>query len=1293
MKSSATVIFHNDSQLAAPRTPSSRVLPLLTVILGVFFLGGLFLISQRNFLLFHVAVELCTIGMAIAIFTIAWNTRHLVEDDAFLVLGLSYLSVGLLTLIHTLAYKGMGLLHNTGGANMATQFWIAARFLEGVAFITFPLSLQRRYPAMFHVLLWGVLPALLMLSIAQWRIFPDCFVEGTGLTAFKKTGEYLFCLLGLVALTLLQSRRSVLDRTVHLLISLGLVFSIGGELFYTLYVNVTSLSNVSGHYLHLLSIFLFYQALVHSSLTRPLETLFRSLSKQKQLHASVLHNAMDGFLLMDKQGQLLQVNEAYCRMTGYREQELLAKNFLADDALHGSTDLTARLRAVFVRGEDHFETDHLHKDGTLLTVEASINFLPSEDGIAIAFFKNITQRKQDEKALHSSQALLNATQRLAKMGGWEWHVANQTMSWTEETYRLHGFSPDDQPTLPAEFISRSLACYRREDQPVLLDAFRRCIDEGVPYDQQFPFRSTDGRELWIRTMAEAVFANDRITLVRGNIIDITREKRLEHLLAARLRLSEMSSILAMDDLLATVMDEAETLTGSTIGFFHFVDDDQQTLTLQAWSRSTSTHFCKAEGKGRHYPVAEAGVWVDCLHQRKAVIHNDYGSLPHRKGLPAGHAPVIRELVVPVFRKGEIFAIFGVGNKVQEYDQDDIQMVTALGDLVWDIILRKRAEEEVRHSEEQFRLSFERSPVGTAMISPDFRFLRTNNVFSRMIGYSEEELAHLTFADITHPEERQRDLSQVQRLLASEIDYYDVEKRYLHKNGAIIWARTNVTLVRDGDQKPLFFLPIVEDITARKKAEQALRESESRYQRIVDTAREGIWLMNEQRQTTYVNEHMATMLGLTPADMVGRPVEDFMFAEDLSGHYERMAARRQGQGGHYEHRFRHKDGHAIWTIVSATPLQNEEGGFAGSFAMFTNITERKDAEKRLLDRTDFIRRVLDSTAAHIAILDGEGVIIDVNSPWTRFGLDNDATGPEKIGVGTSYFCPWSSDYGDAANAEPAFEGIRQVQRGERESFQIEYPCHSPRENRWFTMRVLPLTGGPGQVLISHTDITPLKLTEDHLTAALAEKDVLLREVHHRVKNNLASIISLLDMQRRLLVDTQGQDLLVELGNRIRSMSLIHEKLYRADNLARIDFQDYLQSLVSHLRTSFDSSHIHCQTDAQGIKMPLDLAVPCGMIVNELVTNVMKHAFPLGQPAPGRDDCRLRVTMRQEAGVYTLCVADNGVGLPINFDWNSAKTLGMVLIRMLGRHQLGGSYVFDQREGLGLILTFNEKRGVK
>jgi signal transduction histidine kinase len=153
-----------------------------------------------------------------------------------------------------------------------------------------------------------------------------------------------------------------------------------------------------------------------------------------------------------------------------------------------------------------------------------------------------------------------------------------------------------------------------------------------------------------------------------------------------------------------MIDEIERQTGSTIGFYHFVDVDQEKLSLQAWSTNTLQDMCTAEGKGSHYSISKAGVWADCVRERGPVVHNDYASLSNRKGLPPGHAAVKREMVVPILRGGRIAAIIGVGNKPTDYTLKDVEIAESLGQLSWEIFERVRAADELNtaHAEIELR---------------------------------------------------------------------------------------------------------------------------------------------------------------------------------------------------------------------------------------------------------------------------------------------------------------------------------------------------------------------------------------------------------------------------------------------------------------------------------------------------------------------------------------------------------------------------------------------------------------
>lgn len=220
-----------------------------------------------------------------------------------------------------------------------------------------------------------------------------------------------------------------------------------------------------------------------------------------------------------------------------------------------------------------------------------------------------------------------------------------------------------------------------------------------------------GRHIWLETHA-VPFRSEKgeVTALLGVTRDVTEQKRSETLLNARIKLNELVANAGLDEMIQVALDEAEKMTDSAIAFFHFMDADQNNLTLTAWSTNTLKNMCKADGKGQHYSVDLAGVWVDCVRERKAVVHNDYATLSHKKGLPEGHAPIIRELVVPIIREDRIDAIIGVGNKTDEYTDSDVRILSQFASMVCDIAMRKRADIALYESEERLRGFVRNAPV-------------------------------------------------------------------------------------------------------------------------------------------------------------------------------------------------------------------------------------------------------------------------------------------------------------------------------------------------------------------------------------------------------------------------------------------------------------------------------------------------------------------------------------------------------------------------------------------------------
>jgi PAS domain S-box-containing protein len=306
---------------------------------------------------------------------------------------------------------------------------------------------------------------------------------------------------------------------------------------------------------------------------------------------------------------------------------------------------------------------------------------------------------------------------------------------------------------------------------------------------------------------------------------IRKRERSERILQARFQLMQFAVSHTVDELLQATLDEIEVLTGSTIGFFHFLETDQRTLKLQAWSSNTVENMCKAEGKGSHYDLDKAGVWADSVRQRQPIIHDNYALLLNRQGLPKGHAPIIRELSVPILREDQVVAIIGVGNKPTDFTSEDVDLVSTLADFVWDIIDRKRSEDALRQAEEKFRTLVDWTYDWEKWIDPQGNIVYTSPSSKRITGYSPEEIISnpQVLSDIVHPDDRMA--YDAHRLLLHEpkTGANNMEYRIIARDGSERWIEHICRPLFGKDGHYLGRRISSRDITQRKLAEMEIRE--------------------------------------------------------------------------------------------------------------------------------------------------------------------------------------------------------------------------------------------------------------------------------------------------------------------------------------------------------------------------------------------------------------------------------------------------------------------------------------
>jgi PAS domain S-box-containing protein len=454
----------------------------------------------------------------------------------------------------------------------------------------------------------------------------------------------------------------------------------------------------------------------------------------------------------------------------------------------------------------------------------------------------------------------------------------------------------------------------------------------------------------------------------------------------------------------------------------------------------------------------------------------------------------------------------------------------------------------------------------------------------------------------------------------------------------------------------------------------------------------------------------------------------------------------------------------------------------------SIAERKRAEEKAAELSEFRERVFNSIDARLAVVMPDGTISEVNDAWRRFAGENGGGDESLWGKGATYFRPYRPEAGDITLAKEAYDGLRRVQRGELGFFTMEYPCHPPDSKRWYVMRVMPLKGRPGTVLVSHTDITPawlvraaleesealfrnvfqkhtaVKLLVDPVSASitdaneaavtyygwtrdkllqkkiwdlntlspeevkaelakatvvgrtyfefrhrradgsirdvavytsdigmsgkpmlhsiitditdrkraeaereaalraveqqLAEKNLLLRETHHRIKNNIASIGHLLSLQAQTATNAQVLEALQDAAARVSGMGVLYERMLMAGQYREVALSTYLGGLVDSVVGLFAGGvQVQLKKEFEEITLGSRELFPLGLIVNEIVTNMIKHAFA------GRERGTVCIGAAREGKVVTLVLEDDGNGLPPGFSIEASQGFGLALVRML------------------------------
>jgi len=447
---------------------------------------------------------------------------------------------------------------------------------------------------------------------------------------------------------------------------------------------------------------------------------------------------------------------------------------------------------------------------------------PSGPDEVLAVVRDFTERKQIERALRETQFRQEMALKGANAGTWDWNVQTGETVFNDRWAAMIGYTLAELE--PISIQTWIALCH--PDDLSLSDKLlqQHFAGETDYYECEARLKHKNGSWVWVIDRGRVMEWDAAGQPVRmfGTHLDITEHKREENYTQARLRLANLAyQRLDITTLMRAMLDEAEALTDSQIGFFHFVDDDQNTITLQAWSTNTLKTLCTAEGQGQHYPVAQAGVWADGIRDGQPRIYNDYAVLPDRRNLPDGHAPVIRLISLPIKRNNLIVAALGVGNKPRDYTQHDLDIVQRLAEEAFDIILRKRAEENLRASEEKYRSLLESLDSVVAVIDGEGRFQYVNEVGAQQLGGRPDQFIGRTMADLFPPVVADSQLRSVRQVIASNEPMIRQTESIIQ--GERRWYRSSIQPIHDEQGRAVLAMLNTTDITPLMTVQTQLEE--------------------------------------------------------------------------------------------------------------------------------------------------------------------------------------------------------------------------------------------------------------------------------------------------------------------------------------------------------------------------------------------------------------------------------------------------------------------------------------
>lgn len=460
----------------------------------------------------------------------------------------------------------------------------------------------------------------------------------------------------------------------------------------------------------------------------------------------------------------------------------------------------------------------------------------------------------------------------------------------------------------------------------------------------------------------------------------------------------------------------------------------------------------------------------------------------------------------------------------------------------------------------------------------------------------------------------------------------------------------------------------------KKTEELLIKSEKKYRELVDNSMVGVYKTDLNGDILFANNAMVKMFGYDNIEDIKtiKSTQLYKYPKDRKKMIDLLTSKEQIS--YHDVDMVTKDGKTLTVLLSASLEDNTISG------MLMDISERKKAEEALLDSEEKYRTLFEANPIYTILLDVNGKILDINDITANLsGL------PKEELIGKSF------NELDFYQTEDYSEQRIKFQEALNEKSPPLYISKVTinGNKHWIENRFTLLKNDDERsILLIANDITESKKAEKEIKSSLKEKENLLREIHHRVKNNMQIISSLLNLQTKYVNDAEAINVLQESQNRVKSMAMIHEKIYQSNDLEEINFADYIQSLISNLFYTYniDKNLVKSTFKIENITLNMETAVPCGLIISELISNSLKYAFP------NKMHGDITVSLKSIEDTYELMIKDNGIGLPEGLDLNNLESLGLLLVKVL-TEQIEGELIINSENETEFKIRFKELEYIK